>query len=163
MTEVGIKILRIGKSRKGGKDMTHKNSIYIAYDIAKQAHSNQVDKGGHPYIEHVIRVSLKGVNKNEVIVGLLHDVIEDTDVSVDILGKYFTKDIVDAIVLLSRGKEQKYNDYIMNIRNNPLARSVKINDMTDNMDLSRISKVTDEDLSRNKRYEKSMRLLKNID
>lgn len=143
--------------------MTHKNSIYIAYDIAKQAHSNQVDKGGNPYIEHVIRVSLKGVNKNEVIVGLLHDVIEDTDVSVDILGKYFTKDIVDAIVLLSRGKEQKYNDYIMNIRNNPLARSVKINDMTDNMDLSRISKVTDEDLSRNKRYEKSMRLLKKVD
>ena len=90
-------------------------------------------------------------SKKAKIVALLHDVIEDSNVTIDDLKPYFTNDILQAILCVTKEENYDYENYLRRIKNNPLAKEVKIADLTHNMDLSRLSNITEDDL---KRYEK---------
>ena len=125
-----------------------------AIEIAVKAHEGQKDKYDAPYIMHVLRVMNAGKTNEEKIVGVLHDLIEDTKwTAEDLKREGFTEDIVKAIECLSRNKEEEsYEEFIERIALNQLAIRVKLNDLTDNMDLRRIPKLEEKDLERFNRY-----------
>ena len=124
--------------------------------LANLLFEDKKDKGGYSYIGHLQFVSNKGQNEDEKIVGLIHDVIEDTVVSKTILKELGFRDkIVDAVELLTR-KTDDYYEYIDSIinSNNLLAITVKMYDLSHNMDISRIPNPTDEDYERLDKYKK---------
>lgn len=105
--------------------------------MATAAHTRQVDKVGKPYIMHPLRVMLAGTTLDEMVVGVLHDVIEDTHLTENDLGGEFPKHIVDAIVALTRQEYETYFESVERAALNPLALNVKINDIDDNADPTR--------------------------
>ncbi len=99
-------------------------------------------------------------NEKSTIVALLHDVIEDTNVTIkDIILLCFDNDIINATETLTHNRNDDYMTYINKIKNNPLAKTVKIADLKHNSDLSRLKKITDKDLLRVKKYEKALCIL----
>ncbi len=132
----------------------------LALQIATQAHDGQKDKAGKDYIEHPVYVASKFSNEELKIVAILHDVLEDTYVSLADLEKYgFSKSILKAVDVITRKPNQRYKDYIALVKRDPLASSVKIEDIKHNMDLSRIPKPNRKDISRVNKYKKSLRFL----
>ena len=130
--------------------------------LATELHEGQVDKGGNPYILHPLRVMTNVKSLEGKIVAVLHDTIEDTDITVeDLISKGFTDDVVEAVELLSKPKQEDYIKYIKRIKENPLAREVKIADLQDNMDLSRLKEITEKDLKRVAKYKKAYNILTN--
>lgn len=121
--------------------------------ISAKAHTGQVDKGGAPYILHPLTLMMKVKSEDEKIVALLHDVIEDTPITLDELREEgFSEEILEAVDLLTRKKGEQYWSYLAKLKENPLAKRVKIEDLKHNMDLSRISPITEKDLSRRDKY-----------
>ena len=112
------------------------NYVQIAEEVATKAHEGQFRKGGEiPYITHPRRVAerVKGDLEAEAV-AWLHDVLEDTDLTdQDLLDKGIPKNVVEAVEVLTKSKEIPYNKYLENVRNNELARKVKIQDMLDNL------------------------------
>ena len=106
-----------------------------ALQIAIEAHEGQKDKVGKPYVLHPITVGFMGENEAEMIVGFLHDVVEDTSVSIEDLEKIFDKGITDALRLLTHDKSEPYWTYVDRIKNsgNKLALAVKTNDLKHNI------------------------------
>lgn len=103
-----------------------------ALSIATKAHKGQVDKSGEPYIFHPIRVSNRCSNNDERIVALLHDTIEDTDITSDyLLSEGFSCNIVDAILSVTRNEGESYEDFIKRSRINLIGRQVKLHDLED--------------------------------
>lgn len=132
-----------------------------ALQIATDAHIYQVDKAGKSYIFHPIRVANRCNNDNERIVALLHDTIEDMEVTAEyLLIEGFPRNIVDAILSVTRNKDESYEDFIKRSRLNPIGRQVKIHDLEDNMDITRLSELTEKDLVRLNKYLKAYRYLK---
>ena len=132
-----------------------------AIATAAKAHKGQTDKAGKPYILHPLRVMLnvKG-GIPEQCAAVLHDVIEDTDITSDTLLKLgFSKEVVDAVVLLTRSKDEDYMEYVKRLKANPIARAVKLADLADNMDMSRIPNPTEKDLARLEKYKKAKSIL----
>ena len=129
-----------------------------AMKIAEKAHAGQVDKSGVPYIKHPIYVSEHVSGKPEKIAALLHDVVEDSDMTLDDLYD-FPSVIIKAVDCLTRKEKQNYTDYICFLRLDPIARNVKIADMKHNMDISRLKKVTVVDRQRVMKYEKYLKML----
>lgn len=129
-----------------------------AFFIAARAHKGQKDKGGKPYIFHPINVSLNVNGKDEKIVALLHDVIEDTAYTIDDL-KFLTKDQREALLLLTHDKDTPYMSYIESIKNK-IASRVKLADLDQNMNLKRLKIVTEKDLERLEKYKKARDLLR---
>ncbi|MBU4538314.1 MAG: phosphohydrolase [Weeksellaceae bacterium] len=127
-----------------------------AIKIADKAHRGQTDKFGTPYIGHVMRVMNYGKTYNEKIVGVLHDIIEDCpEISYEYLLKEgFPNDIVFAIECLTKNPpEQDYTEFIKQTEKSPLAVAVKLNDLRDNMDLTRFTKpMTEKDAKRLNKY-----------
>jgi len=127
-----------------------------AVKIADKAHRGQTDKFGAPYIGHVMRVMNYGKTYNEKIVGVLHDIIEDCpEISYEYLLKEgFPNDIVFAIECLTKNPpEQDYTEFIKQTERSPLAVAVKLNDLRDNMDLTRFTKpMTEKDAKRLNKY-----------
>lgn len=144
-----------------GSTPTQSNPYYEALEIAVAAHYNQVDKGGNPYILHPIFVASCMTTVNEKIVGLLHDVLEDTKFPKDYIAKKFNKDVVDALELLTRDKNMSYEEYIDRLAKNEIARKVKIADLVSNMDVRRLNKLQNKDLVRLRKYHKAWRYLTN--
>jgi HD domain len=98
------------------------------------------DKEGQPYILHLLRVSLSVTDPDARIVGLLHDIVEDTDVTLDDLRtKAFSTNIIDAVDCLTHRSGISYCDYIVRVRSNPIARICKIADLHDNYRLDRVA------------------------
>ena len=111
-----------------------------ALNIAYSAHQGQIDKGGIPYIQHPIRVALNCLTDDEKIVALLHDVIEDTSVTVEeLINEGFNQNIIDAIISLTQKNGEDYMTFIRRVSSNELATLVKIQDLKDNMDLRRLN------------------------
>lgn len=111
-----------------------------ALEIAYKSHKEQVDKGGNPYILHPIRVALHCEKEEEKIVALLHDVVEDTNVTIeDLKTEGFCQDILDAIAALSKVDVENYEQFIQRVAQNDIATCVKIQDLKDNMDTSRLN------------------------
>lgn len=129
-----------------------------AFFIATRAHKGQRDKGGKPYIFHPLNVSLNVKGKDEKIVALLHDVIEDTDYTIDDL-KFLTEDQREALLLLTHDKDKPYMTYIEAIKKNKIARRVKLADLDQNMKLKRLKTVTEKDLERLEKYKRAKDLL----
>lgn len=127
--------------------------------IAYEAHKNQVDKSGVPYIYHPIHVAEQMNTENECIIALLHDVVEDTNVSFKQLEEVFSKEIIDILKLLTREENIEYDEYIKRIKNNSIACKVKIADLTHNLDKTRLDFVTEVDVKRNEKYKKALQIL----
>lgn len=128
--------------------------------IATNAHRGQVDKGGYAYILHPLRVMMKCEKIEEKIVAILHDVIEDTEITLEDLRKEgFPSNILDGIDGVTRKDDETYFQFIERAKLNKLSRIVKLHDLEDNMDISRIPEPTAKDFSRLKRYKKARKLL----
>lgn len=128
-----------------------------AIALAKKAHEGQVDKGGNPYIGHPLRVMNQGENDEEKIVGVLHDAVEDSDLTLeDLKVAGFSDRIVEAVDAITKREEEKRKDYLRRVMDNPLALKVKIADMSDNADISRIPNLTDKDRERTRIYQKNI-------
>lgn len=124
-----------------------------AIKLASSKHYGQRDKSNKPYIFHLLHVMNNGDDLKTKIVGVLHDILEDTDMTRNDLVDYgFSEDVVTAIEILTKPKNQKYMEYIENVKNNHIARKVKLIDLKHNMDLTRICEISDEDLKRNIKY-----------
>ena len=134
--------------------------IKKAYDIACKAHKEQVDKAGVEYIQHPLTVaSLVGSDEKCIITALLHDVAEDTTITLEELGQLFGNEIKEALTLLTHKKDVSYFEYIKKIKTNPIARQVKIADLKHNSDLNRILNVRKEDIERVEKYKKAQQIL----
>ena len=142
---------------------TNNELLEKALRIAVNAHAGQVDKSGKPYIFHPVRVCCRCFTDEEKIVALLHDTIEDTDITAeDLLSEGFPRHIVDAILSISRKEGESYEDFVRRSSLNPLGRSVKLHDLEDNMDISRLEQVTEKDLERLNRYIKAYTYLETM-
>ena len=147
-----------------------------AIKIAVEAHTGQVDKGGNPYILHPLRVMLSLNTKEERIVGVLHDVVEDCEGwSWERLKEQGCSDkIIEALKSVSKTLEEEkqfkemddpdekmehYLQFIQRAKTNKIGRNVKAADIRDNLDISRIDDITDSDINRLNRYKKALSIL----
>ena len=125
-----------------------------AYEIASMAHKNQKDKGGMEYINHPVTVSTLVGSLEEKIVALLHDVVEDTHVTLEELKSFgFNDNVIAAIDAISKKAGESTDDYMNRVKNNKLACSVKKADLLHNMDISRLKVVNKKDLERLDKYQ----------
>lgn len=112
-----------------------KRAMVIAYE----AHHGQVDKSGLPYINHPLHLAETMDDETSCCVALLHDVAEDTDVTLDMLAQEFPPEVIDALKLLTHEKHIPYEDYVRGVRANPIAVKVKLADIAHNSDQTRLS------------------------
>jgi GTP diphosphokinase / guanosine-3',5'-bis(diphosphate) 3'-diphosphatase len=128
-----------------------------AIELAKIAHEGQLDKGGSPYIDHPLRVMNALESDEEKIVGVLHDAVEDSNLTLEDLGAAgFGDRIIEAVDAITKREGEKRKDYLNRVMDNRLALKVKIADMSDNADISRIPNPTDKDRERTKIYNKTI-------
>lgn len=141
--------------------MNLKEQLDRAIVIAIEAHDGQLDtQNGRPYIEHPFRVMNAGQTLQEKIVGVLHDIIEDTSWTVNQLREEgFSEEIVDAVDAISVRDNEQYDDYLARVEKNSIAVRVKINDLTDNMDIRRLNEINYQSLSRLQKYLKAYKHL----
>ncbi|MBT4684929.1 MAG: HD domain-containing protein [Candidatus Marinimicrobia bacterium] len=131
-----------------------------AIEIAVEAHKGQKDKAGNPYILHPLRLMFQMKTDNERMAAVLHDVVEDSDWTLDDLRKEnFDNEVIDAVNLLTRDDNDSYEEFVQKAASNPISKAVKIADITDNLDLSRISKMTEKDVDRVKKYQRVLKIL----
>lgn len=139
-----------------------------ALDIIFEAFHGMVDKGGEPYVGHLIRVAtnVKGDPKEMeslTTIALLHDLIEDTDWTEEYLTDEFPSEIVDVVVALTKVKGETYDQYINKVLSNELAIKVKLADLKDNMDITRLKELNEGDIKRLMKYHETFLILKNAD
>lgn len=128
-----------------------------AIAIAATAHAGQVDKGGAPYILHPLKVMLRMTTLEQRIVAVLHDVVEDCGISVDDLRKEgFSEEVLMAIESVSKVPGESYEDFVDRAAQNPIGRVVKLADLEENSDLSRIASPSWEDLERVEKYRRAI-------
>ena len=128
--------------------------------FAEECHRGDVDKSGVMYILHPLRVMRQMDSETEKIVGVLHDVVEDTPVTLQILKeKGYSQEIVDAVDCLTKREEESYEDFIERCKQNPIALKVKIADLEDNMDIRRLDVLTEKDMEKLNRYLRAWRYL----
>lgn len=131
-----------------------------AYAIAEKAHAGQVDKGGNAYIEHPLAVANLVTTEEEKAVALLHDVVEDTHITLELLRSLeFSDRIVEAVDCLTKREDEDLGAYLLRVKCNTLATIVKIADLTHNSDLSRLSKPNEKDFARTERYKREIAFL----
>ena len=136
------------------------SDLATAIDIAVEAHRKQRRKNGSPYILHPLRIMFRMKTDEERIVALLHDVVEDSSVTLsDLEARGFTNEIVNAVGLLTKHDHCDYEAYLTALAGNSLARRVKIGDLLDNLDISELPDISDKDLIRLKKYKNALRYL----
>lgn len=132
----------------------------FAYEFAERKHAGQLDKGGKPYIEHVKRVASR-ISNDPVAqaVAYLHDTVEDTDASLELIRQHFGILVANYVDMLTRGKEETYEDYIARISSSSVATQIKIADLIDNMNLARLLSISKKDAKRQIKYAKALKTL----
>jgi (p)ppGpp synthase/HD superfamily hydrolase len=136
------------------------STIERAAAIAKQAHADQVDKGGAPYITHPDRVAAAVDGEEAKMVALLHDVIEDSEWTLDQLrDEGFSEPVVNAVEALTHKDREDYFDAVRRAKANPLARVVKLADLADNSDRTRLGEITEQDERRLEKYARARDIL----
>ena len=136
-------------------DMTKK-----AMRIMFAAHGDQTDKSGVPYVFHPWHVAESMHDELTCTVALLHDVVEDTAMTLDDLrAEGFPEEVLTALALLTHDKDVPYLEYVAKVAQNPLARAVKLADLAHNADLSRLDTVTDKDIERLEKYARASEIL----
>ena len=125
-----------------------------------QAHREQTDKSGLPYVFHPFHLAEQMTDEDTTVAALLHDVVEDTDYTIDDLRAMdFGDAVCDALALLTHDESVPYMDYVAAIKENPIARAVKLADLRHNSDLTRLDEVDDKALQRVEKYKKAIALL----
>jgi|SRR6516164_9289007 (p)ppGpp synthase/HD superfamily hydrolase len=132
-----------------------------AIGIAVEAHRGQRDRYNAPYVLHPLRVMGRLETQTEKIVGILHDVVEDTDWTFERLGQAgFPPAVLEALDCVTKREGEEYEAFVRRSASNPLAKRVKLADLEDNMDVRRLPGVTDKDFARMVKYLKAWRFLK---
>ena len=136
-------------------DMTKK-----ALSLCFEAHKNQKDKSGMPYVFHPFHVAEQMSDETTTIVALLHDVVEDTIYTFDDLAEMgFSSAVIEAVKLLTHEEGIPYMDYVREIKKNPVAGAVKLADLRHNSDLSRLDVVDETALRRVQKYHNAIQFL----
>lgn len=131
-----------------------------ALAIARDAHKGQVDKAGVDYIQPPLFVASLVEGELAKTVALLHDVVEDSDWTLeDLRKKGLPEEVVQAVGILTKKRNEKYEEYILRVKQNPLARQVKLADLQHNSDLSRLTTVTEIDRKRAEKYRQAIAFL----
>ena len=140
------------------------STLERAIEIATEAHRGQFDKAGNDYIQHPLRVMAAGKTTDEKIVGVLHDVVEDTDWTFEQLAaEGFSSEVIEALRCVTKlSDSEPYDKFIARIKINKLAVAVKLNDLTDNMDIRRLPYLSDKDVKRLKKYLKAYKQLMGV-
>ena len=133
-----------------------KKALKICFD----AHKNQTDKSGLPYVFHPFHLAEQMETEEATIVALLHDVVEDTNVTLeDLEGEGFKSEIIEAIALMTHDDDTDYMDYVREIKKNPIAKAVKLADLKHNSELSRMDVIDEKVLERRKKYLEAIEIL----
>lgn len=133
-----------------------KKALRLSFD----AHKEQIDKSGTPYVYHPFHLAEQMDSEIAVTVALLHDVVEDTNYTIDdIIAMGFPKSVTDALALMTHDKTVPYMDYVANIKSNPIAKAVKLADLRHNSDISRLDTVDEKTIERLKKYAAAIELL----
>lgn len=137
------------------------NKSNKAKSFAERIHHHQFDKAGQPYINHLAFVAGLLANENDDVIttAWLHDSVEDTEVSLNDISEIFGSVIADSVNAITKRQGESYRDYLSRVKSNDIARKVKIADLTHNMDLSRLTEVTEKDISRRKKYQQAKQFL----
>jgi len=132
-----------------------------AIEIAVNAHTGQTDRAGKPYITHPLRV-MNSVNTiEEKVVAILHDVIEDTDTtSEDLMNAGIPQILIDEVLALTHDPDVDYDIYVHQIAKHKIASKVKLADLKDNMDMTRLNEISEKDIERMKKYHRNYIYLK---
>lgn len=131
-----------------------------AMKLCFEAHKEQTDKSGMPYVFHPFHLAEQMETEETTIVALLHDVVEDTDYTLkDLTDMGFGESVIEALSLLTHDDEVEYMDYVRAIKENPIATSVKLADLRHNSDLSRMDEITEKVLERREKYLKAIAFL----
>jgi (p)ppGpp synthase/HD superfamily hydrolase len=131
-----------------------------ALRLSFEAHKNQVDKSGIPYVYHPFHLAEQMDSEEAVIVALLHYVVEDTEYTIeDIAEMGFSKPVTEALILMTHDEAVPYMDYVSKIKPNPIARAVKLADLRHNSDISRLDVVDDKARKRIQKYQAAIALL----
>ena len=140
--------------------MIYTDNTKKAMKLCFKAHKDQVDKSGMPYVFHPFHVAEQMTDEVTTIVALLHDVVEDTDYTLeDIAAEGFGKEILEAVALMTHEDDVPYLDYVAKLKDNPIARAVKLADLAHNSDLSRIGEIDEETKQRLEKYKKARAIL----
>ena len=133
------------------------STLERAIEIAHEAHVGQYDKAGKDYILHPLRVMERGRTEEEKIVGVLHDVVEDSEWTFEMLeAEGFTPEVIEALRCVTKlSEDEDYDHFIDRVLTNPLAMRVKLLDLEDNMDMSRLDECTEGDIQRLQKYQKA--------
>lgn len=133
-----------------------KKALRLCFD----AHKDQVDKTGLPYVFHPFHVAEQMTDEISTVCALLHDVMEDTDCTPeDLRTMGFPQEVIEILLLLTHDPSVPYMDYVEKIGTNPVAKQVKLADLKHNSDLSRMDTVDEYTLERNEKYKEALRLL----
>ena len=137
------------------------NQLEKAIYVALRVHEGQTDRYGRPYILHPLHVMTQMDTETEMAAAVLHDVVEDSDVTPDDLrAEGFTADVVEVVRLLTHDKEKlSYEAYVRRLKPHPIARKIKLADLAHNMDIRRMDKVQEKDRERLEKYRNAWEIL----
>ena len=140
------------------------STIERAIEIALLAHIGQKDKSGVEYILHPLRVMERGKTEVEKICGVLHDVVEDSDWTIeDLINEGFSEEVISVIKCLTKETDNEdYDEFIERIAKDPIATKVKLNDLLDNMDITRLNELSEQDLHRLNKYLRAYKKLNKL-
>lgn len=140
------------------------STLEKAIALAAQAHAGQVDKAGEPYILHPLRVMLRLTSPEARMAAVLHDALEDTDITPERLRQEgFSRDVIEAVLAVTKREGETYEDFVRRAAQHPIGRQVKGADLEDNCDLSRLKNPNPKDLARMDKYKKALETLSSLD
>ena len=138
------------------------STLERAIALAAIAHEGQIDKAGAPYILHVLRVMLRLTTPEERMAAALHDVVEDCGWTLDRLrAEGFPEEVIAGIDAVTRRDSESYEEFVLRAKAHPIGRRVKMADLEDNSDLTRLPRITERDQARLEKYRRAMEVLAN--
>ena len=142
------------------KEILGQGTLERAIEIATRTHAGQTDKGGAPYILHPLRVMLRVAPGAQQIVAVLHDVVEDSDVTFEDLEREgFAAEVISGLRAVTKVEGESYEDFVARAARDPVGKAVKLADLMENSDLSRIAQPSQKDLERVAKYRRAIAYL----
>ena len=140
--------------------MIYTNLTKKALSVCFNAHKDQVDKTGLPYVFHPFHLAEQMDDELSTVCALLHDVVEDTSITFDdLLNMGFSNSVIQVLKFLTRSDGVPYMDYVKNLATNPTAKKVKIADLNHNLDQTRLDEIDEYAISRTEKYKLALRYL----
>lgn len=140
--------------------MIYTDQTKKALRLMFEKHRDQVDKSGMPYVFHPFHVAEQMTDEKTTVAALLHDIVEDTDTTLDdLLAAGFDPEVVEAVGLLTRDKTLPYLDYVRKLKGNRIAAAVKRADLAHNSDLTRLDEIGEREMRRLRKYREALIVL----